>query len=281
MLLDCHLHSTCSDGSYTPEQLAFVYSQLGYSFVVLTDHDTVAGLRPFAQTLRQYGVKTTTGVEITANFHGGELHILAYRIDTENTSLLELLEQIQKARIERAHEILSMLEKLGYPLTIEEVKLHMTGQVLGRPHIAKAMVTRGYIKTVRDAFTPDFLADQGKAFVPPSGPEADKVIKTIKQAGGIAVLAHPGIFVDENGRMGITSKQFIELCDMGIDGVEVFHPKHSSNDIWEYLRLCREFGLFVSCGSDFHEGEIVRISGYVPSELWGELKRCSEVLSLV
>jgi len=278
--LDCHLHSTHSDGAYTPEQLAFVYSQLGYDFVVLTDHDTLAGTNEFRRLLRQYGVKSTTGVEVTTRFYGGEMHILGYRVDPESEELLQLLERVRKARVERALEILSLLSKLGYHLTFEEVELHVTGQVVGRPHIARALVSKGYLGTVREAFTPELMADNGKAFVPPMGPEVNEVIETIRRAGGIAVVAHPGIFVDGRGRMGINGKQMMELCDMGIEGVEVFHPKHSSQDIWEYLRLSREFGLFVSCGSDFHEGEIVKISGYVPLELWGELERCSEALSL-
>jgi len=279
VLLDCHLHSTHSDGAYTPEQLAFVYSQLGYDFVVLTDHDTLAGTHEFIRLLKQYGVKSTTGVEVTTRFYGGEMHILGYRVDPESKVLLQLLERVRKARVERALEMLSLLSKLGYHLTFEEVKLHVTGQVVGRPHIAKALVSKGYLSTVREAFTPDLMADNGKAFIPPMGPEVNKVIETIRRAGGIAVVAHPGIFVDGRGRIGINGKQMMELCDMGIEGVEVFHPKHSPQDIWEYLRLSREFGLFASCGSDFHEGDIAKISGYVPLELWGELKRCSEVLS--
>ena len=278
MQADFHIHSTCSDGSFTPEQLVRIFQQFGYHMLVLTDHDTIAGFQRFHEAAKACGIKTVSGVEITALYRGAEMHILAYNFDPQDEGLNELLAEIRRLRVERVLEMLEKLRKVGYHLEYEDVVAQASGEVLNRRHVALALLYRGYIKTIRDAFTYDLIADNGRAYLPARSFPPEVIIESVKKAGGIAVVAHPGTFVYPSGEVGLKESDLRYLIDCGLDGIEVFHPRHTTIDVYRYHYIARNFRLFMSFGSDYHEGEIVNIQQAIPPDFRSGLREWLNIL---
>ena len=246
MTADLHVHTTASDGRLSLADIIEQAIQAKLSYIAITDHDTVDGLRqlPSLQQSLPASLVVIPGIELSADFQEHEVHILGYYIDIFNAELRHQLDFLINHRHERAKEIIIKLNQLGYGITYKRV-LELAGQVtaIGRPHIAKALVEKAYFPTVSAVFT-TLLDTNGPAYVPHYKLTPEQVIRLIKQAGGVPVLAHPGLIGND--------KIVVEVIDSGILGLEVYHPKHDEGQTRKYLELANNHQLAITGGSDFH-----------------------------
>ncbi len=267
---DLHMHTNHSDGTLNPVELARLAKAQGLDAVALTDHDTVTGLAELVAEVNKLGIEAIAGVELSAQFAPGTLHILGYGFDPQGP-IAQKLQDFQRARAERNPRILAKLSELGMPLTLEEVKTlsGAKGQV-GRPHIAKALEVKGYA-TYEEAFD-KYLTKGGPAYISKAGWTAQECIDLIHESGGVAVIAHPV----QMKLQGMALREKIkELADMGMDGIEVIHPDHKPEDQKLFMTLAEEFGLLPTGGSDFHGAHKPGIQlgqGHPPYAFWQKLK---------
>ncbi|HET9868930.1 MAG TPA: PHP domain-containing protein [bacterium] len=245
---DLHLHTTHSDGTLTPRELARLAKAQGVDAIALTDHDTVSGIEELLDEGRILGLEVIPGVELSADFGPGTLHILGYGFDPKGP-IGGRLKRFQKARAERNPQVLERLRELHMPLTLEEVKAlsGATGQ-LGRPHIARALERKGYVRSYEEAF--DRYLSKGKpAYVPKATLAAEECVKLIHESGGVAVAAHP---VQMRLTGAALRDKLSELAALGMDGLEVIHPDHGSEAQTLFSDLADALGLLKTGGSDFH-----------------------------
>lgn len=243
MFADLHLHTNFSDGTYTPEELAARAKQLELAAIALTDHDTVEGCARAAAACESAGVEFIPATELTAELDGNELHLLGYFVDTENPRLLNEMARFQKVRQSRIHEMVQRLNQLGIPLQADAVFAIANCRSPGRPHVGRALVQGGFCRNMDEAFE-RFLKKTRPAWVPKFKISALGAIELIHQAGGLAVMAHPGL--------NRTDEIIPELVAAGLDGLECFHTKHTPSTSEHYVRLAREHNLAITGGSDCH-----------------------------
>jgi predicted metal-dependent phosphoesterase TrpH len=251
-MLDLHMHSTFSDGSLTPAELAQLARKTGIQAVALTDHDTTDGTAVFVEACRDQGVIGLAGVEISVDAPKGTLHMLGYGMDTAAPGFCEMLRRIRAGRSDRNQMILERLNALGLALTWEEVRSLAGEDVVGRPHFAEAMLRRGYIQSREEAF--DRYLGKGKpAYVDRLRFSAEDSIRAIREAGGVAVLAHPSTLelAPDALRRAVES-----YAAVGLRGIEVYYAEHSVAAQKQYASLARAAGLILTGGSDFHGGNV-------------------------
>ena len=240
--VDLHMHSTASDGSRAPAEVVRAASAAGLVAIALTDHDSVSGLADAQAAGTALGVRIVNGVELSAVEGESETHVLGLHL--RDTVLLENgLESLREMRVRRARQIVDRLVELGVKVTFDDVLSQAGTGALGRPHVARALVADGWATDVRDAFD-RYLGAGRPAYVAKEPLRMPDAIAMIHAAGGLAVLAHPGI--------AGTRERLVALVAMGLDGVEVKHPGHSPSDTNRLLTLCEQLGLVVSGGSDWH-----------------------------
>ncbi len=249
--VDLHVHSTASDGSLTPEAVVALGKARGLAALALTDHDTVAGLDAALAAGERLGIEVIPGIEISARYAGGggSMHILGYFIDHRHPGLDGQLAVLQQARADRNPQIIEKLNKLDIHITMDDVRAASGGGQIGRPHIARALLAAGYISHVQEAFD-RYLKSGGAAYVPKFRFPPEQAIALIRDAGGLAVLAHP--FTLGIGESPALKKLVGDLQALGLTGLEVFYPEHSPGQQDFYLQLCRQFALLPTGGSDFH-----------------------------
>ena len=242
MLVDFHSHTTASDGSLTPSQLAEAMRARNVSIFAVTDHDTLAA---YAELSLRAEVPVITGVEINTTYRGNEVHVLGYGVRAGDDSLNALLASNRTARTERVERIVAQLNRAGFPVTLKQVWAEAApGAALGRPHVAKALLRNGYVPTIETAFR-RLLSRERPGYVPSHHVTPHDAIKTIARAGGVPVLAHPGRLVD----YAIID----EMADAGLAGLEVFYPAHDSGQVRRFREMARRLGLVETAGSDFHD----------------------------
>lgn len=240
---DLHLHTQFSDGTFTPEELVERAHKLEFAAIALTDHDTVEGCARAAAACAAVGIDFIPGSELTAEHNDTEVHIIGYLLDTENKTLLEKISVFQAQRQNRIHEMCAALNKAGIPLKAESVFALANCKSPGRPHVARTLVKEKLIGTLDEAFE-RFLKKGRLAWVPKTKMSALESIELIHQAGGVAVMAHPGL--------NRTDEIIPDLVNAGLDGIECFHTKHSTVMAERYLMIAEKHGLLVTGGSDCH-----------------------------
>jgi 3',5'-nucleoside bisphosphate phosphatase len=240
---DLHLHTFFSDGTFTPEELVERASKLGFAAIALTDHDTVEGCERAAAACAAAGMEFITGTELTAEHADTEVHILAYFVDTKNQALLTCIAEFQSVRQNRIHEMVAALNKIGIPLKAESVFALANCKSPGRPHVARALVKEKLISSLDLAFE-KYLKKNRPAWVPKTKMSALEAVELIHQAGGLAVMAHPGL--------NRTDEIIPDLVNAGLDGIECFHTKHSTAMAERYLMIAEKYHLLVTGGSDCH-----------------------------
>jgi predicted metal-dependent phosphoesterase TrpH len=243
MYADLHLHTSFSDGTYSPEELAGHGRRVGLAAMSLTDHDTVEGCARMAAACELNGIEFVTGIELTAEHEGTELHLLAYYIDPTHPRLLSEIEHFQFVRQNRIREMVARLNDLGVPLRPDAVFALANCRSPGRPHVARALVKDGLCSSLDEAFA-RFLKRDRPAWVPKHKMSAAQAIALIHEAGGLAVMAHPGL--------NRTDRIIPDLVAAGMDGIECFHSKHSTAVAEHYLILADQHRLLVTGGSDCH-----------------------------
>lgn len=240
--VDLHAHTTASDGRATPAELIALAKAADLQAVAITDHDTLEGL-PAAQVAADaVGITLVHGIELSTSDANREIHLLGLHLTTTDV-LAQRLVSVLAARVERAVEMVAKLNTLGLPVTMEMVMAQAGDGAVGRPHVARALVAGGWVRDLRDAFD-RWLGDGKPANVGKQRLELAEGIALIHDAGGVAVWAHP---------QGEGSRERIgRFADLGLDGVEVRHPSHNSDDLARLATLCDHFGLLKSGGSDWH-----------------------------
>ncbi len=252
--IDLHIHSTASDGSLTPADIIAHAQKLNLAAIAITDHDSVDGSKGALQIGIPPSLHFLTGVEISAAhppfFPGsGSFHILGYAIHLDNRDLNQALGKLQEARKNRNPEILKRLNKLGFRISLEEVTQAVGKGQLGRPHIAYAMLKKGFVASISEAFD-KYLGDAGPAYVDKDRIECEQAINIIRAAGGVPVLAHPALLNIENDQKLDALLQ--NLMKIGLAGIEVYYPGHSPQQIRQYAELAGKYGLLMTGGTDFH-----------------------------
>jgi len=262
--IDLHVHSTASDGSYRPAEVVRLARDAGLRAFALTDHDTVDGLEEAIKAGEEYGVEVVPGVEISARFTGDTMHILGYFLEYKSGELDARLTVLKAARAERNPQIVARLNASGIPVTMERVRGLSGGGQVGRPHIARALLEGGYVRTFQEAF--DRYLKRGRpAYVEKFRFPPEEAINMIRAAKGIPVLAHP--FTLGLGSATALKTVLQNLKSLGLAGIEVFYSDHSREQEALYLKQARELDLLVTGGSDFHGQNKPEISlGRFPSQ---------------
>ena len=242
---DLHTHTKASDGRHTPAELVKMAKEKGLEAVAVTDHDTVAGIQEALEAGRQVGMVVLPGVEISTLHEGVEIHVLGYAVDYEDPDFLRRLQELRNVRDLRNQMIVERLKQLGIDITLEEVyaKQQQKGGNVGRPHIAAVLVEKGIVTSVNEAFE-EYLGSGKKAYVVPPRISPFEALKLIHEAGGVCVLAHPGLYKKD--------ELLPQMIAQGLDGIEVYHPDHSSSDEDRYRQMAEKHGLLMTGGSDFH-----------------------------
>ncbi|WP_225098529.1 PHP domain-containing protein [Streptomyces sp. CoH27] len=271
MRIDLHCHSTASDGTDTPAELVRNAAAAGLDVVALTDHDTTRGYGEAIAALPA-GLTLVTGAELSCRIDGISMHMLAYLFDPEEPALLAERELVRDDRVPRAKGMVAKLNALGVPVTWEQVERIAAGGSVGRPHVATALVELGVVPTVSDAFTEEWLADGGRAFVEKHETDPFEAIRLVKGAGGVCVFAHPAA-----AKRGRTVPEFriAEMAAVGLDGIEVDHMDHDA-DARDRLRgLAKDLDLLVTGSSDYHGSrKTVSLGAYTTDpEVYGEITR--------
>jgi predicted metal-dependent phosphoesterase TrpH len=247
--IDLHAHTTVSDGTLSPTQLVELAAREGLKALALTDHDHVGGLAEARIAGKRLGVEVVTGIELSVTHPSGEFHLLGYLFDEQDPALLRELEALRNHRAGRAAHIVQRLQAQGVPITLEDVAREASAQAggsVGRPHVARALLRKGLVSSVNEAFD-RWLADGKPAAVPKRKMEARDALALLHGAGGIAVLAHP-VTLSAEARDRVVR----DLAALGLDGIEVVHSRHAPEDAQRFRDLARELGLLATGGSDFH-----------------------------
>jgi len=245
MRVDLHMHSTASDGAYSPEEVVQIALTNQLDVIALTDHDTVGGIRPAQHAAEGTTLTVLPGIEISAKDQHGNRDLLAYLYDLDSDVLLKTLADMRGDRVRRAEKVLDKLTALGMPIPLDDVLKQATRGTVGRPHIAQAMVEHGYVHSYQEAFD-KYLDDDGPAYVGHFRLEPLEAIQLVHQAGGVVVLGHPGRYGDDYVSI------IQAMIPFGLDGIEVYYPDHTPAVIENLRQIAKQYDLLQTIGNDFH-----------------------------
>jgi 3',5'-nucleoside bisphosphate phosphatase len=248
---DLHSHSSASDGTRPPAEVVRRAAAASLDAIALTDHDTVGGIAAAASALPA-GLILVPGMELSCRRDGHSVHLLAYLFDPDHQELAAQTQAIRESRIERAREMVAKLADLGTGVTWEQVTAIAGDGVIGRPHVARAMIAAGVIDSFDDAFTPEWIGPGGRAHVRRYALDPAEAVRVVRAAGGVCVLAHP--FAQTRGWL-VPEDLITELATVGLAGVEVAHPDHCEAERKRLAGVVAKLGLVATGGSDDH-GEL-------------------------
>ena len=249
--VDLHTHSTASDGTLRPAEVVRLAAEAGLSAIALTDHDTAAGVAEAAAAAADLGIDFLAGMEVTAAFpRPGTMHLLCYGFDPGHPSLVALTDRLGDARDVRARAIVERLNAAHVDVTLDEIAAEAgEGNSVGRPHVARVLIRRGYATTQREAFD-RFLGSRGAAWVDTAPLDAEAVIAHVNAAGGLVSLAHPRQLRRDSFQQ--LASLVAELAEQGMGGIETLHSTHDLETVHQLTRLADRLGLVATGGSDYH-----------------------------
>lgn len=247
-MIDLHVHTTASDGQFSPSQIIQMAVDKGLSRIAITDHDTAAGLEEAKTAAQELKINFVAGTELNISFPTGEFHLLGLGFTHISPSLNEIFEDLVKSRQERNENIISKMQKDGIQISLEEVQKDYPDTILGRPHFAAELVKKKVVKNRQMAFD-KYLAKGRPWYVDRVGANLDQAIVAIKESGGLPVVAHPMSLYLSWGKLPETLQNFYER---GVAGIEAYHPGARMTECLRLEELARKIGLFVTAGSDFH-----------------------------
>ncbi len=250
--IDLHSHTTASDGDHSPTQLITRAQSIGLATLAVTDHDTMEGLAEAIQAGAERGVEVVPGIELSAEIGFGQCHILGLYIDPKSEAMRTRLHDVLHNRNFRNEKILAKMQAHGVNITMAEVEAEAGGEVIARPHFAKVLLAKGFIKTMQEAFD-KHLTPGGTFYVDRARLSPEECIGLIHSAGGVAILAHPNNLKRDEAE---TEKKIQELIDVGLDGIEARYNRHSAADNARYLAMAERLSILTSGGSDFHGATI-------------------------
>jgi 3',5'-nucleoside bisphosphate phosphatase len=246
--IDLHTHSRASDGTDTPAELVERAAALGLSAVALTDHDTLSGLDEAAEAARRAGIRLVEGTELSVEHDGLKIHMLVHFIEPGPGPLQDRLAELREGRTTRNARIVARLDELGYEITEDDVRAEAGGEAVGRPHIADALVAKGYFASRAEAFD-GLLGDGGAAYVQRLRLTAGDAIALATASGAVATVAHP-YTIDRNA--ATYPPLFAELRGLGLSGLEAYYPEHPAELRIHLADLATDLGLVPTGGSDYH-----------------------------
>ena len=267
-MLDLHIHTTASDGSLTPTQVVQLARKKGFSLIAVTDHDTMGGVAEALEAGKKYNVDVVPGVEISSGVTL-EVHMLGYGMSPDHPVMKAMMEDMRAARVERMERIIENLQKMGVPITVEEVEA-VAGGAIGRPHIAQVLIAHGLVPEVRTAFR-EYIGVGAKAYVERRKMTSEQVVANIRDAGGVPVLAHGGLLrISE-----VELNQWIDsMAKKGLMGLECYHNAHTPQ-MERLLRAAAERnGLLVTGGSDFHGASRPDVELGTGLSRWNDRQAC-------
>lgn len=243
--VDLHIHSTASDGLLSPAEVVRKSAEAGLTVIALADHDAVDGIVPALEAAKAFpGLKVIPCVEINTDIPRGEAHVLGYFIDYTNPELLATLRRMRNSRQERAQKMIAKLKNLGLPIEWERVKEIAGSGSMGRPHIAQALLEKGYIASTKEAFT-RYIGWGGPAYAERDKMTPVEAVEIILQADGLPVLAHPFTIPDPEAMI-------VKLKASGLVGIEAYYGGYTAEEIARLVRLARRYSLITTGGSDYH-----------------------------
>ena len=259
IIADLHTHTINSDGTYTVEEIIKKASEKGLKIIAITDHDTVDGLldtEKLKEYENKYDIKIIKGIEMSCNLNGKDVHILGYFLNLEDKNFLKELERITEIRNERNEKIIKKLKDLNIPVTMEELKTIVKGNVISKAHFAEIMLQKGYVNCKSDAFK-NYLGKSGVAFVEKRDYKPTDAVDILVRNGAFVSLAHPKLITENTDEV---EKLIIELIKHGLKGLEVNYYSFSEKDKAFYKKLAEKYNLIITGGSDFHGGNRVQVS---------------------
>jgi hypothetical protein len=270
--IDLHAHTLASDGKYSPEALVGLAAKNGLSLLAVTDHDTVSGLSAAIEAAKAFsGLKLIPGVEISSHAPGSEVHVLGYFIDTANAELLEQLAALGDSRQARARAMVDKLRELGLDITLERVQAIAGAGSIGRPHIAEALMEKGYVSSFQEVFT-KYIGQGGPAYVDRIKLTPEEAVELIIKSGGLPVLAHPSYI---NDLETVVSR----LAAKGLVGLEVHYKDYTEPQRRDMSKVASRYKLIATGGSDFHgideTTEVMLGGAHVPPECGANLIRAA------
>jgi len=241
--VDLHCHTTASDGSLSPAELVRLAAELGLKGLGITDHDTIKGWNEAEEAAAHYKLQLLKGIELSTDWLGKEVHILGYELDSSSNYLKDKLRNLGEARQRRMLKILERLRNQEVDISEEAIRKYAQGDSIGRPHIAQALMEKGYIRDIQEGFE-RYLGVGAPAYVPRFKLTPEEGIELIRKAKGVPVLAHPGMQRLEEG--------IPAWVEAGLKGIEVLHSEHKAQDVTRYKALAEHYNLLMTGGSDFH-----------------------------
>ena len=243
---DLHVHTTHSDGRMTPEEVVAYARRKNLQAIAITDHDNITGIKQAIKAAEKLEIEIVPGVELSTLWEGQEIHILGYWMNVDDPQLHQLLEKQRGVRHLRNRKMIEKLQELGISITLEEViarKKNDDKRTVGRPHIAEVLIAKGVVQSMEEAFD-KYLGKGGLAYLTPDRISTIEAIKQIQHNGGVAVIAHPGLYNMDH--------VIPLLVEEGLAGIEIRHPDHTEEDEERYKELAKRYGLIMTAGSDFH-----------------------------
>jgi len=249
MGIDLHTHTRHSDGTFEPRESVALAIERGLRVLAITDHDSTAGIPEAQATAAGSGLEVVPGVEFSAEYEGGSVHVLGYWTDPEHEEFREELLRLREDRVRRGERMVELLRALGYPITAERVREIAAGGSVGRPHVAQALVEAGAVPTIGDAFSQELIGTGGRAYVAKHALHPVEAVRLIRRAGGVAVLAHPAHWRDG---IPVPDALIEEMVEAGMDGIECAHPDHPPAVEARYREMATRLGLAATGSSDCH-----------------------------
>lgn len=248
-IIDLHTHTRYSDGTFAPAESISLAVERGLSVISISDHDSTEGLPEAFEAARGTGLEVVPGVEFSAEYEGGSVHVLAYWMALDDEEFQAELRRLREDRYTRGERMVQKLRDLGYPVEFERVRQIASGKNIGRPHVAQALVEAGVVETIKDAFGKDLIGTGGRAYVQKHALQPVDAVSLIKRARGLAVLAHP-----VHWRDGIPTPAALidDMAEAGLDGIECAHPDHDEETEARYREMAARYGLAATGSSDCH-----------------------------
>lgn len=248
-MIDLHAHTIYSDGTFTPTESVRLALDRGLTVLSISDHDSTEGLAEAFRAADGTGLEIVPGVEFSTVREGHGIHVLAYWMDLQDGPFQAELRRLRDDRFTRGERMVRRLQELGHPITFDRVQEIAEGKNIIRPHVAQALVEAGVVETIEDAFTPELIKDGGRAYVEKHALDPVAAIDLIKRAGGLAVVAHPGLHREG---LGVPDDIIQEMAEAGLDGIECAHPDHPPGAEERYREMARRLGLVATGSSDCH-----------------------------
>jgi predicted metal-dependent phosphoesterase TrpH len=249
MTVDLHTHTVFSDGTFRPAETVALALERGLTAISISDHDSTEGLPEAFEAADGTGLEIVPGVEFSTVHEGRGIHMLAYWMDVEDREFQAELTRLRDDRFRRGERMVEKLVELGYPVSFDRVSEIAEGKNIVRPHIAQALVEAGVIPTIEDAFTPELIKDGGRAYVEKHALDPVDALELIKRAGGLGVIAHPGLHREG---LGVPDELIERLAEAGLDGIEAAHSDHTPEAEAKYRDMAARFGIVATGSSDCH-----------------------------